>query len=182
MPIDSVSSAKPSSRSASNRACRRRCGARCASKPSTGSGIDIKPRRRRFGSAPTARASAGSAMGSTPLLLASPLTLTCTQTFSAGKCAGRCAESRQIFVDGLSRLPGVTLSVPDGAFYLFFLVEGEKSALDLAKRVLREARVGLAPGTAFGPAGQGCLRLCFAISPELAREAMARLEGFFTRR
>ena len=98
------------------------------------------------------------------------------------KMVGRCAESRQIFVDGLSRLPGVTLSVPEGAFYLFFSVEGEKSALDLAKRVLREAKVGVAPGTAFGPAGQGCLRLCFAISPELAREAMARLEGFFTRR
>ncbi|UPG71179.1 pyridoxal phosphate-dependent aminotransferase [Roseomonas gilardii subsp. gilardii] len=98
------------------------------------------------------------------------------------KMVGRCAESRQIFVDGLSRLPGVTLSVPEGAFYLFFSVEGEKSALDLAKRVLREAKVGVAPGTAFGPAGQGCLRLCFAISPELAREAMARLEGFFSRR
>ena len=98
------------------------------------------------------------------------------------KMVGRCAESRQIFVDGLARLPGVTLSVPEGAFYLFFSVEGEKSALDLAKRVLREAKVGVAPGTAFGPAGQGCLRLCFAISPELAREAMARLEGFFSRR
>ncbi|MFC0409316.1 pyridoxal phosphate-dependent aminotransferase [Roseomonas elaeocarpi] len=95
---------------------------------------------------------------------------------------GRCAESRQIFVDGLSRLPGVTLSVPEGAFYLFVKVEGEPHARDLARRILREAKVGVAPGTAFGEAGEGCFRLCFAVSPELAREAMARLNTFFERR
>ncbi|MFT8245449.1 pyridoxal phosphate-dependent aminotransferase [Roseomonas sp. BN140053] len=95
---------------------------------------------------------------------------------------GRCAESRAIFVDGLSRLPGIRLRAPEGAFYLFFSVDGESSARDLAVRVLREARVGLAPGTAFGPDGEGCLRLCFAVSPELAREAVSRLERFFLQR
>ncbi|UFN49585.1 pyridoxal phosphate-dependent aminotransferase [Roseomonas sp. OT10] len=92
---------------------------------------------------------------------------------------GRCAESRAIFVEGLSGLPKLRMRAPDGAFYLFFSVEGEDDARALAKRILFEAKVGVAPGTAFGEDGAGCLRLCFAISPELAREAVARLRAFF---
>ena len=95
---------------------------------------------------------------------------------------GRCAESRAILVDGLSRLPGVTAPAPDGAFYLMVHVAGGEPSLDLALRLLREAKVGVAPGTAFGPAGQGFLRICFAISPALAREAVARLSAVLGRR
>ncbi|MBI0432463.1 pyridoxal phosphate-dependent aminotransferase [Roseomonas sp. KE0001] len=95
---------------------------------------------------------------------------------------GRCAESRRIFCEGLGALPGIRLQPPEGAFYLMFGVDGEADARALARRVLTEAKVGLAPGTAFGPAGQGRLRLCFAIDAELAREAMRRLDGFFRRR
>ena len=92
----------------------------------------------------------------------------------------RCAASRAIFVEGLSRIPGVRVHPPEGAFYLMFAVDGAASARDLAVRLLRDARVGLAPGTAFGPAGEGWLRLCFAVSPALAREAVARLERVLT--
>jgi aspartate/methionine/tyrosine aminotransferase len=92
---------------------------------------------------------------------------------------GRCAESRAIMVDGLSRLKGVTVFPPEGAFYLMVRVVSEETSLALALRLLREAKVGVAPGTAFGPEGEGFLRICFAISPELAREAVARLTGFF---
>ncbi|MDP4024996.1 pyridoxal phosphate-dependent aminotransferase [Methylobacterium sp. NEAU 140] len=89
----------------------------------------------------------------------------------------RCAESRAILVDGLTRLPGVTAAAPDGAFYLMArLSEGERS-LDLAFRLLSEAKVGVAPGTAFGPEGEGFVRMCFAISPALAREAVSRLSA-----
>jgi aspartate/methionine/tyrosine aminotransferase len=91
----------------------------------------------------------------------------------------RCAESRAIMVDGLSRLKGVTVFQPQGAFYLMVRVAGEETSLNLAFRLLREVKVGVAPGTAFGPEGEGFLRMCFAISPELAREAVARLTGFF---
>ena len=52
-------------------------------------------------------------------------------------------------------------------------------SLQLALRLLREAKVGVAPGTAFGPEGEGCIRMCFAISTELAREAVVRLTRFF---
>ena len=55
---------------------------------------------------------------------------------------------------------------------------GERS-LDLALRMLSEAKVGVAPGTAFGTEGEGYLRLCFAISPALAEKAVARLDRMF---
>ncbi|KMO31672.1 aminotransferase class I/II [Methylobacterium variabile] len=98
----------------------------------------------------------------------------------------RCAESREILVAGLSRLPGVTVSVPEGAFYLMARVTGPgtpraETSLDLAFRLLHEAKVGVAPGTAFGPEGEGFIRLCFAISPGLAREAVARLSAVLGR-
>ncbi len=89
----------------------------------------------------------------------------------------RCAESRAILLEGLSRLPGVTVSPPDGAFYLMARVAGAESSLDLALRLLSEAKVGVAPGTAFGPEGAGFIRICFAISPALAHEAVARLSA-----
>ncbi len=88
---------------------------------------------------------------------------------------GRCTESRQIMVDGLRRLRGVTVAPPDGAFYLMPRIDTGETSLDLAFRLLRDAKVGVAPGTAFGPDGEGMVRICFAVSPALAREAVTRL-------
>ncbi|WP_110649486.1 pyridoxal phosphate-dependent aminotransferase [Salinicola peritrichatus] len=93
----------------------------------------------------------------------------------------RCHASRDILVDGLTALDNVTVFSPQGTFYLFFKVHGlSGSSLDMAKRILREAKVGVAPGSAFGPEGEDYLRICFAIDPELAREALARLVPFLT--
>lgn len=92
----------------------------------------------------------------------------------------RCAESRAILVDGLSKLPGMSVLPPDGAFYLMVKVETPETSLDLALRILSEAKVGVAPGTAFGREGEGYLRLCFAISPDLARRAVQRLATMFS--
>jgi aspartate/methionine/tyrosine aminotransferase len=88
---------------------------------------------------------------------------------------GRCVEARRIMVEGLSRLRGVTVFPPEGAFYLMARIDTGETSLDLAFRLLREAKVGVAPGTAFGPEGEGFVRICFAVSPDLAREAVARL-------
>ena len=46
---------------------------------------------------------------------------------------------------------------------------------DLALRLIDEARVGLAPGSAFGSSGRGFLRLCFARNAEQLETAMQRL-------
>ncbi len=95
---------------------------------------------------------------------------------------GRCRDSRDIFSEGLAAIPGITTQAPEGSFYLMFSVAGETDSKALAIRLLREAKVGLAPGTAFGPEGQDQLRLCFAVDTALAREAMRRLEAYFRSR
>ncbi|GHB15716.1 pyridoxal phosphate-dependent aminotransferase [Salinicola rhizosphaerae] len=91
----------------------------------------------------------------------------------------RCQASRDVLVEGLAALDNVTVFSPQGTFYLFFKVHGlEGSSLDMAKRILREAKVGVAPGSAFGPEGDAYLRICFAIAPELASQALERLVPF----
>ncbi|MGF6226079.1 aspartate aminotransferase [Inquilinus ginsengisoli] len=87
----------------------------------------------------------------------------------------RCRTARDLVIGRLSEAPRVRLTRPDGAFYLFFRVEGEPDSRALALRLLHEANVGLAPGSAFGPGGEGHLRLCFAGSVERLQTAMDRL-------
>ena len=74
----------------------------------------------------------------------------------------RMRDCRDRLVAGLQALPGVELSPPPGGMYAFFRVEGEPDSMALAKRLVREAGLGLAPGVAFGPEGEGWLRWCFA--------------------
>ena len=91
----------------------------------------------------------------------------------------RCRVGRDIVCQRLGAEPRVRLARPAGAFYLFFGLEGENDSRSLAKRLVDEAAVGLAPGSAFGPGGEGFLRLCFAISTDRLSEAMDRLVPAF---
>jgi aspartate/methionine/tyrosine aminotransferase len=91
----------------------------------------------------------------------------------------RCRASRDILLAGLSALANVTVFAPRGTFYLFFRIEGMNgNSLAMVRDILRQARVGLAPGAAFGRRGDNYLRLCFAIDPELAHAALERLVPF----
>lgn len=76
----------------------------------------------------------------------------------------------------------VRFAPPEGAFYLFFTVEGEQDTRRLALRLVDEAGLGLAPGTAFGAGGANYLRLCFARDPEQIREVSRRLTAWLARR
>jgi len=87
----------------------------------------------------------------------------------------RCRRGRDVIGRCLSGLPRVRYRAPDAAFYAFFAVEGMTNSLDFAKRLVREAGVGLAPGIAFGPQGEGWLRLCFARAPAVLEQAVERL-------
>ncbi len=78
----------------------------------------------------------------------------------------------------LNAVPGVEAPVPQGAMYCFFRVDGVTNSLALAKRMLVEARVGIAPGAAFGPGGEGHFRLCFAQQEATLARALERLVGF----
>ncbi len=69
---------------------------------------------------------------------------------------------RDRLVAGLSLLPGVQVAAPVGGMYAFFRVEGQADSLALAKHLVATQGLGLAPGAAFGPEGEGWLRWCFA--------------------
>jgi aspartate/methionine/tyrosine aminotransferase len=81
-------------------------------------------------------------------------------------------------VDVLSRIPAVTLYEPDGAFYAFFRIDGLTDSTEFTARLLRESGVALTPGAAFGDAGEGSVRLCFAAREETVTEALARFTRF----
>ena len=88
----------------------------------------------------------------------------------------QCQTGRDIVFDRLESWPMVRAARPKAAFYAFFAVEGMTDSLEMAKRIIDEANVGLAPGSAFGPAGEGYLRLCFAASEETLKKGLDRLE------
>jgi aspartate aminotransferase len=69
----------------------------------------------------------------------------------------------------------VTVARPAGAFYAFVRVDGVVDSIGFATEALRRAKVGVAPGIAFGPMGEGSLRLCFARDPQVVAEAVDRL-------
>ncbi|MDO9094359.1 MAG: pyridoxal phosphate-dependent aminotransferase [Rubrivivax sp.] len=72
---------------------------------------------------------------------------------------------RDQLIAGLQALPRVTVATPPGGLYAFFRVEGlpdSNNSLALAKRLVADHGLGLAPGAAFGDEGEGWLRWCFA--------------------
>jgi aspartate/methionine/tyrosine aminotransferase len=75
---------------------------------------------------------------------------------------------RDTLVPLLQGLPGVELAPSKGGMYAFFKLDGYDDSLALAKRLVAEAGIGLAPGNAFAPEAQGWLRWCFA-SKDLGR-------------
>jgi aspartate/methionine/tyrosine aminotransferase len=88
--------------------------------------------------------------------------LTGPKTFTQGLSATYAARRAQVET-ALSSVPGIRRLRPEGAFYFWldFTGYGDDSRA-LAVRLLREAHVALTPGTFYGPAGQGWLRLSFA--------------------
>ena len=86
-----------------------------------------------------------------------------------------CAQGRDLASEALAGLNGIRYTPPPGAFYAFVGVEGLTDSLDFAKRLVESHRVAVAPGVAFGQAGEGWLRICFAQSPERLERAMGRL-------
>ena len=88
----------------------------------------------------------------------------------------RCRQGGEIVFQRLSALPRVHMARPQGAFYAFFRVDGLRDSMAFAKRLLEETNVGLSPGSAFGPGGEGHMRLCFASSSASLSTAMDRLE------
>ena len=83
---------------------------------------------------------------------------------------------RDRLVGGLQALERVQVALPRGGMYAFFRVDGADDSFALAQRLVVDHGLGLAPGVAFGPEGEGWLRWCFA-SKDLGRldEGLRRL-------
>ena len=90
----------------------------------------------------------------------------------------RLRQNRDLCLEVLGAIPGVTVPAPEGAFYVFPRIEGATDSFALAKRLLMETRVGVAPGVAFGAGGEGSLRICYAASREVLEPALERMERF----
>jgi aminotransferase len=90
---------------------------------------------------------------------------------------------RRLTADRFNEI-GLDCFEPRGAFYCFPNVT-DATGLDetaFAERLLEEERVGVVPGTAFGPSGAGHVRVCYATAYEQIVEAMDRIERFVGRR
>jgi aspartate/methionine/tyrosine aminotransferase len=87
----------------------------------------------------------------------------------------RFRRARDFLVRELNAIDGIEAASPDGTMYAFFRVGGVADSLDFCKRLVRDAGLGLAPGSAFGPDGEGFVRWCFASSEERLAQGIERL-------
>lgn len=85
-------------------------------------------------------------------------------------------DNRDYLMKRFAAHPRIIAAPPESTFYSFFKIEGEPDCLTLAKRLIDEQRLSLAPGCAFGAVGKGHMRLCFAVSQDRLAEALDRLE------
>jgi len=74
----------------------------------------------------------------------------------------RLKTCRDTLLPLLEAMPGVTVAPPRGGLYAFLRLDGGNDSLALAKQLVVDAGLGLAPGVAFGPEAEGWLRWCFA--------------------
>jgi aspartate aminotransferase len=86
-------------------------------------------------------------------------------------------KRREIIVEGLNRIKGITCKKPKGSFYVFPNITGTgMRSSELSDYLLNEAGVAVLSGTAFGEYGEGYLRMSFANSAENIKEALKRIE------
>ena len=91
------------------------------------------------------------------------------------RTSARFRRARDFLIDRLRTIEGVQAASPPGAMYAFFRVEGMSDSLAFCKRMVVEAGLGLAPGAAFGPEGEGFVRWCFAADEQRLADGIERL-------
>jgi aspartate/methionine/tyrosine aminotransferase len=98
-----------------------------------------------------------------------------------GQMLARCRAGREVVEDFLREQNRIRWIRPEGAFYGFLQIEGLKNSLEFASGLVHGAKVGVAPGSAFGPeddaASDAHVRICFAQDPKLLAEGLRRLGG-----
>lgn len=94
----------------------------------------------------------------------------------------RARKSRDILCDALIATNRVETLKPSGALYAFLKIDGVTDSREEAFRIVDKTGVGLAPGTAFGPGGQGFMRACFLRDPLQVEDAANRLSDYIRSR
>lgn len=93
-----------------------------------------------------------------------------------GKMIAEFKKRRDVIVESLNRIKGISCRKPRGAFYVFPNVQGTGLGCEaLAERLLEEAGVACLAGTCFGKYGDGYMRLSYAASVENIKEALRRI-------
>lgn len=89
-------------------------------------------------------------------------------------------RNRHLIVEGLNRIKGFSCLMPKGAFYVFPNIAGfGMSSKQAAEYILKKTHVVTSPGDAFGPLGEGYIRICYASKYEDIQEALRRMEAAF---
>jgi aspartate/methionine/tyrosine aminotransferase len=84
---------------------------------------------------------------------------------------------RDLIVERLRRIPGIEVEPPAGAFYVFPSIRAfRRPSREIAMRLVEEAGVGAVHGSAFGPAGEGHLRIAYVCSEDQIGEGVDRME------
>lgn len=93
----------------------------------------------------------------------------------AREFAARLQHARDLLLGRLKQLPGVEAAVPPGAMYAFIRIDSARDSLAFCKHLIADFGLGLAPGIAFGPEGEGFVRWCFAASDARLEQGIERL-------
>jgi aspartate/methionine/tyrosine aminotransferase len=90
-----------------------------------------------------------------------------------------CRAGRKVVEEFLASQNRIRWIEPEGAFYGYLQIEGLTDSLGFAKDLVGRAKVGVAPGSAFGPpddtASDSCIRICFGQNPNRLREGLEKL-------
>lgn len=88
-------------------------------------------------------------------------------------------ENRKMIMDEIATIPGLSMVTPEGAFYAFVnITRTGMTSEEFAVKLLKEAKVVVVPGSAFGDAGEGFVRISYVCSPEDMKEGLSRIRTF----
>lgn len=88
-------------------------------------------------------------------------------------------ERRNLLVDGINAIDGLSCNRPKGAFYAFInITKTGMTSEEFAVRLLKQEKVVVAPGSGFGKSGEGFIRISYATSTEKIREGLKRIRHF----